>query len=176
MKLSPEQAMLLDKKFKSFSRNGALLPEDKKILLREIDTTLAKLKLTFGENVLAETNSYKLHIPNEAAIQGLPDGAKEMARSLAKADNLDGWLFTLDFPSYLPFVTYVENRELRKEMAIAAGKKAFQENEYDNQENVKNIVELRHQRAQLLGYESHSDFVLEERMAQTPEKSKIISE
>ena len=170
LNLTPEQATLLDKKYKSFTRNGALLSKDKKEVLREIDKTLAKLKLTFGENVLAETNSYKLHISNEADLQGLPDGAKEMARSLAKADDLDGWLFTLDFPSYLPFVTYVDNRELRKEMAIAAGKKAFQENDYDNQENVKNIVKLRHERAQLLGYESHAHFVLEERMAQTPEK------
>lgn len=170
LNLTPEQATLLDKKYKSFTRNGALLSEDKKEILREIDKTLAKLKLTFGENVLAETNSYKLHISNEADLQGLPDGAKEMARSLAKADDLDGWLFTLDFPSYLPFVTYVDNRELRKEMAIAAGKKAFQENDYDNQENVKNIVKLRHERAQLLGYKSHAHFVLEERMAQTPEK------
>lgn len=170
LNLTPEQATLLDKKYKSFTRNGALLSEDKKEILREIDKTLAKLKLTFGENVLAETNNYKLHISNEADLQGLPDGAKEMARSLAKADDLDGWLFTLDFPSYLPFVTYVDNRELRKEMAIAAGKKAFQENDYDNQENVKNIVKLRHERAQLLGYESHAHFVLEERMAQTPEK------
>ncbi|MFY8009634.1 MAG: M3 family metallopeptidase, partial [Flavobacterium sp.] len=170
LNLSAEQATLLDKKYKSFTRNGALLSEDKKEILREIDKTLAKLKLTFGENVLAETNSYKLHISNEADLQGLPDGAKEMARSLAKADDLDGWLFTLDFPSYLPFVTYIDNRELRKEMAIAAGKKAFQENDYDNQENVKNIVKLRHERAQLLGYQSHAHFVLEERMAQTPEK------
>lgn len=170
LNLSAEQATLLDKKYKSFTRNGALLSEDKKEILREIDKTLAKLKLTFGENVLAETNSYKLHISNEADLKGLPDGAKEMARSLAKADNLDGWLFTLDFPSYLPFVTYVDNRELRKEMAIAAGKKAFQENDYDNQENVKNIVKLRHQRAQLLGYASHAHFVLEERMAQNPDK------
>lgn len=170
LNLTPEQATLLDKKYKSFTRNGALLSEDKKEILREIDKTLAKLKLTFGENVLAETNSYKLHISNEADLQGLPDGAKEMARSLAKADDLDGWLFTLDFPSYLPFVTYIDNRELRKEMAIAAGKKAFQENDYDNQENVKNIVKLRHERAQLLSYESHAHFVLEERMAQTPEK------
>lgn len=170
LNLAPEQATLLDKKYKSFTRNGALLSEDKKEILREIDKTLAKLKLTFGENVLAETNNYKLHISNEADLQGLPDGAKEMARSLAKADDLDGWLFTLDFPSYLPFVTYVDNHELRKEMAIAAGKKAFQENDYDNQENVKNIVKLRHERAQLLGYESHAHFVLEERMAQTPEK------
>jgi len=170
LNLAPEQATLLDKKYKSFTRNGALLSEDKKEILREIDKTLAKLKLTFGENVLAETNSYKLHISNEADLQGLPDGAKEMARSLAKADDLDGWLFTLDFPSYLPFVTYIDNRELRKEMAIAAGKKAFQENDYDNQENVKNIVKLRHERAQLLGYESHAHFVLEERMAQNPDK------
>lgn len=170
--LSPEQATLLDKKFKSFSRNGALLSEDKKILLREIDTVLAKLQLTFGENVLAETNSYKLHISNEDAIKGLPEGAKEIARSLAKSDNLEGWMFTLDFPSYLPFVTYVENRELRKEMVIAAGRKAFQGNDYDNQENVKNIVSLRYERAKLLGYKSHSHFVLEERMAQTPEKVK----
>lgn len=170
LNLSAEQATLLDKKYKSFTRNGALLSEDKKEILREIDKTLAKLKLTFGENVLAETNSYKLHISNEADLKGLPDGAKEMARSLAKADDLDGWLFTLDFPSYLPFVTYVDNRELRKEMAIAAGKKAFQENDHDNQESVKNIVKLRHQRAQLLGYASHAHFVLEERMAQNPDK------
>jgi peptidyl-dipeptidase Dcp len=170
LNLTPEQSTLLDKKYKSFTRNGALLSEDKKEILREIDKNLVKLKLTFGENVLAETNSYKLHISNEADLQGLPDGAKEMARSLAKADDLDGWLFTLDFPSYLPFVTYIDNRELRKEMAIAAGKKAFQENDYDNQENVKNIVKLRHERAQLLGYQSHAHFVLEERMAQNPEK------
>ncbi len=168
--LSTEQVTLLDKKFKGFSRNGALLNEEDKLKLREIDTELAKLKLTFGENVLAETNNYQLHITNEEDLKGLPDGAKEMAASLAKSKNLEGWVFTLDFPSYLPFVTYVENRELRKEIAIAAGKKSFQDNEFDNQENVKRIVELRHKRANLLGYKSHSDFVLEERMAQNPEK------
>ncbi|MFN3754574.1 M3 family metallopeptidase [Flavobacterium sp.] len=170
LSLTPEQATLLDKKYKSFARNGALLSEDKKNRLREIDADLAKFKLTFGENVLAETNNYQLHITNEADLQGLRDGAKEMARSLAKSKDLEGWIFTLDFPSYLPFVTYLDNRELRKEMAIAAGKKSFQNNEYDNQENVKKIVALRHERAQLLGYNSHSHFVLEERMAQNPEK------
>ena len=168
--LTTEQATLLDKKFKGFSRNGALLNEEDKLKLREIDTELAKLKLTFGENVLAETNNYQLHITNESYLKGLPDGAKEMAASLAKSKNLEGWVFTLDFPSYLPFVTYVENRELRKEIAIAAGKKSFQDNEFDNKENVKRIVELRHKRANLLGYQSHSHFVLEERMAQNPEK------
>lgn len=170
--LTTEQATLLDKKFKGFSRNGALLSDDDKLKLREIDTELAKLKLTYGENVLAETNNYQLHITNEADLKGLPDGTKEMAASLAKSKGLDGWIFTLDFPSYLPFVTYVENRDLRKEIAIAAGKKAFQNNEFDNKENVKRIVELRHKRANLLGYESHSHFVLEERMAQHPEKVK----
>ena len=168
--LTPEQATLLDKKFKDFSRNGALLNEEDKLKLREIDTELAKIKLTYGENVLAETNNYQLYITNEADLKGLPDGAKEMAASLAKSKNLKGWIFTLDFPSYLPFVTYVDNRELRKELAIAAGKKAFQNNEFDNQENVKRIVELRHKRANLLGYPSHSHFVLQERMAQNPEK------
>jgi len=170
LELTTEQATLLDKKFKGFSRNGALLSEEDKLKLREIDTELAKLKLTFGENVLAETNNYQLHITNEADLKGLPDGTKEMAASLAKSKNLEGWIFTLDFPSYLPFVTYVENRELRKEIAIAAGKKSFQDNEFDNKENVKRIVELRHKRANLLGYQSHSHFVLEERMAQNPEK------
>lgn len=168
--LTTEQATLLDKKFKGFSRNGALLSEKDKLKLRDIDTELAKLQLTYGENVLAETNIYQLHITNEADLKGLPEGTKEMAASLAKSKGLDGWVFTLDFPSYLPFVTYVENRELRKEIAIAAGKKAFQDNAFNNKENVKRIVELRHKRAKLLGYESHSHFVLEERMAQHPKK------
>ncbi len=168
--LTPEQSTLLDKKFKGFARNGALLSEADKIILREIDTELAKTKLTYGENVLAETNNYQLHITSEEDLKGLPEDAKEMARSLAQSKNLEGWIFTLDFPSYLPFVTYVDNRELRKELAIAAGKKSFQNNEFDNQNNVKRIVELRHKRANLLGYESHSHFVLEERMAQNPAK------
>ncbi len=169
LNLTIEQTTLLDKKYKGFSRNGALLNEENKLKLREIDTELAKRKLTFGENVLAETNNYQLHITNEVDLKGLPAGAKEMASSLAKSKGLEGWVFTLDFPSYLPFVTYVDNRELRKEIAIVAGKKSFQDNEFDNKENVKRIVELRHNRANLLGYASHSHFVLEERMAQNPE-------
>ena len=170
--LTTEQATLLDKKYKSFARNGALLPEDKKGKLREIDTELAKLKLTYSENVLAETNNYQLHITNEEDLKGLPDAAKEMAHSLAKSKNLGGWVFTLDFPSYLPFVTYIDNRELRKEMAIAAGKKAFQGNEFDNKEITLKIAKLRYDRANLLGYATHSHFVLEERMAQNPKKVK----
>jgi peptidyl-dipeptidase Dcp len=171
--LTPEQATLLDKKFKGFSRNGALLSDDKKLKLREIDTELAKLKLTYGENVLAETNNYQLHITNESDLAGLPEGTIEAAKSLAKSKDLEGWIFTLDFPSYIPFVTYADNRELRKEMAIAAGKKAFQNNEFDNQEITLKIAKLRFERANLLGYETHSHFVLEERMAQNPDKVKI---
>lgn len=172
LQLTVEQQTLLDKKYKGFVRNGALLNEEQKKKLREIDTQLAKLKLTFGENVLAETNNYQLHITNESDLKGLPDGAKEAAADLAKSKDLEGWVFTLDFPSYLPFVTYVDNRELRKEISIAYGKKAFQNNEFDNQQNVKDIVRLRHERANLLGYKSHADFVLEERMAKNPEKVK----
>lgn len=170
--LTVEQQTLLDKKYKGFSRNGALLSGDKKNRLREIDTELAKIKLTFGENVLAETNNYQLHITNPNDLKGLPEGEIEAAKSLAESRNLEGWVFTLDFPSYLPFVTYADNRELRKEIAIAAGKKAFQKNEFDNSENVLKIAKLRHERAQLLGYATHADFVLEERMAQTPQKVK----
>ncbi len=170
--LTPEQVTLLDKKYKGFARNGALLSEDKKGRLREIDTELAKLKLTYGENVLAETNSYQLHLTNEADLKGLPEGTVEEARALAKSQDKEGWIFTLDHPSYIPFVTYADNRELRKELAIAAGKKAFQNNEFDNQENVLKIANLRFERANLLGYKTHSHFVLEERMAQHPEKVK----
>jgi len=172
LSLTAEQATLLDKKYKNFTRNGALLSEDKKLKLREIDTELAKLKLTFGENVLAETNNYELIITNEDDLKGLPEGTIEAAKTLAKSKDIDGWIFTLDYPSYIPFVTYADNRELRKEIAIAAGKKAFQNNEYDNQEITLKIAKLRFERANLLGYETHAHFVLEERMAQNPEKVK----
>ena len=169
-KLTSEQNTLLEKKHKGFVRNGALLNEEQKTKLRAIDTQLAKLKLTFGENVLAETNNYQLHITEEEDLKGLPEGTVEAAKSLAESKELNGWIFTLDYPSYIPFVTYADNRSLRKEMAIAAGKKAFQNNQFDNQQNIKDIVRLRHERANLLGYKTHSHFVLEERMAQTPEK------
>jgi Zn-dependent oligopeptidase len=170
LNLTAEQAMLLDKKFKGFSRNGALLSEDKKNKLREIDTELASIKLTFGENVLAETHDYALHITNPDDLKGLPEGTIEAAKQLAESRNHEGWIFTLDTPSYLPFVTYAENRELRKELAIAAGQKAFRDNDFNNSKNTLRIAKLRHERANLLGYETHSHFVLEERMAQNPAK------
>ncbi|MBG6187981.1 M3 family metallopeptidase [Flavobacterium sp. CAN_S2] len=175
LNLNPEQTTLLDKKYKSFSRNGANLPEDKKIQLREIDKELSKLSLQFGENVLAETQAYQLHITNESDLAGLPEGTIEAARSLAKSQEKEGWIFTLDYPSYVPFVTYADNRELRKKMAIAFGAKGFQNNEFDNQEIVLKIAKLRFDRAQVLGYATHAHFVLEERMAESPEKVKTFS-
>jgi len=172
LSLTQEQTTLLDKQYKSFSRNGANLPEDKKNKLREIDKELSRLSLQFGENVLAETNAYQLHITDEKDLSGLPEGTREAARELAKGLDKEGWVFTLDHPSYLPFVTYADNRELRKELAIAFGARAFQGNEFDNRDIVLQIVKLRHERANLLGYASHADFVLEERMAESPQKVK----
>jgi peptidyl-dipeptidase Dcp len=170
LNLNPEQTTLLDKQYKSFSRNGANLPEDKKNQLREIDKELSRLSLQFGENVLAETNAFELHLIDEKDLAGLPEGTIEAARSLAKAQEKEGWIFTLDHPSYIPFVTYADNRELRKKMAIAFGARCFQNNEFDNQKIVLKIAKLRFERANLLGYKTHAHFVLEERMAESPEK------
>ncbi len=172
LKLTPEQNTLLEKKYKGFSRNGANLSEDKKLQLREIDKELSKLSLHFGENILAETHAFELHLTDEKDLSGLPEGAIEAARSLAKSHDKEGWIFTLDHPSYLPFVTYADNRDLRKKMAIAFGAKGFHNNTLDNQENVLKIAKLRFERAHLLGYATHAHFVLEERMAQDPEKVK----
>ena len=171
LNLSVEQNTLLDKRYKSFSRNGANLSEEKKSRLREIDAESSKLKLKFGENILAETNNYQKHITNEADLDGLPDGAKEAAAQLAKAKGKDsGWMLTLDYPSYIPFMKYAKNRALRKELSLVFGSKSFKGDDLDNQEIVLKIANLRHERANLLGYGTHAHFVLEERMAETPEK------
>ena len=170
LSLNKEQAMLLKKNYKSFTRNGANLSDKDKEKLREIDGKLSKLKLQFGENVLAETNKFHLQITNEKELSGLPDGVIEMAAQTAKEKKMTGWVFTLDYPSYVPFVTYSNLRELRKKITIAFGQRAFKNNVNDNQASILEIVNLRHQRAQLLGYPSHAHFVLEERMAKTPEK------
>ncbi|MCK0144588.1 M3 family metallopeptidase [Arenibacter sp. F26102] len=177
LKLTTEEDTLLDKKYKSFSRNGANLPDDKKKRLREIDAELSKLKLQFGENVLAETNKYEMHLTSEADLDGLPEGEKEAAAQLAKSKDKEGWLITLDYPSYIPFMKYAKTRKLRKELSIAFGSKGFHEDELDNQENIIKIANLRHERANLLGYKTHAHYVLEERMAETPEKvHKFLSE
>lgn len=170
LELTVEQATLLDKKYKGFTRNGANLNDADKAKLREIDKELSKLSLQFGENVLAETNVFQLHLTDENQLKGLPDGAKEAAKMTAKEKDLDGWVITLDYPSYIPFMTYAEDRTLREKLAKAFGARAFQNNEHDNQQIVLDIVKLRHERANLLGYQTHAHFVLEERMAETPEK------
>lgn len=169
LSLTIEQQTLLDKKYKSFSRNGANLAKDKKEKLREIDKKLSQLSLKFGENVLAETNKFEMLITNEADLLGLPEGTKEAAKQLAESKAKEGWLFTLDYPSYIPFITYANNRELRKKLTLAAGSKSFKNDALDNQDIVLQITKLRHERANILGYKTHSHFVLEERMAQNPE-------
>ncbi|GAL72891.1 dipeptidyl carboxypeptidase Dcp [Jejuia pallidilutea] len=177
LNLTVEQHTLLEKKYKSFSRNGANLPKEKKQQLREIDKKLSQLKLKFGENILAETNAFEMLITNEADVSGLPDGAKEAAKQLAESKEKEGWLFTLDYPSYIPFVTYADNRELRKQLSIAAGSKGFKGDKLDNQQHVLDIAKLRHERANLLGYKTHAHFVLEERMAETPKNvEKFLNE
>ena len=166
--LDVEDTTLLENVYKGFTRNGALLTEEKKESLRKIDEELSLSSLKFGENVLAENNSYELHILNEDELEGLPKSAIEAAKSLAKEKEKDGYIFTLDYPSYIPLVTYAKNREIRKEITKASGSKAFKNNEFNNEQLVLTIVKLRHERAQLLGYNSHAEFVLERRMASDP--------
>lgn len=166
--LSTEQAKLLEESYANFSRNGANLPKDKQEQLRAIDQELAKLSLQFGEHVLAETNNFQLTVLEESKLEGLPDDAKETAAQLAKEKGLEGFLFTLHYPSYLPFMKYVKDRDLRKEMALAFGRKGFQDNANNNEAIVLELAILRFKRAQLLGYETHAHFVLEQRMAKTP--------
>jgi len=170
LELTTEQETLLDKKYKGFSRNGANLSEDKKEKLRAIDKELSQLKLKFGEHILAETNKFEMLLTDESDLSGLPEGAKEAAKQLAESKGKDGWLITLDYPSYIPFMTYADNRELRKKLSKAFGSKGFHNDDLDNQDIVLKIANLRFERAQLLGYKTHAHFVLEERMAETPEK------
>ena len=168
--LSPEQSMLLEKQYKGFSRNGANLKDSDKEKLRKIDAELSKLSIQFGERVLADGNAYSLHITEEKHLSGLPEGVKEAAQLTAKDRKLEGWIFTLAYPSYIPFMTYADDRKLRKKLALASGRKGFQKNDNNTEQIILDIVKLRQQRAHLLGYQTHAHFVLEDRMAETPEK------
>lgn len=170
LKLTTEQHTLLEKKYKSFVRNGANLSDSNKTILREIDKQLSMLSLKFGENVLAETHDFELLITNEKELKGLPEGAIEAAKMMAKEQNKEGWLITLDYPSYIPFMTYANDRNLREKLAKAFGARAFKNNKNDNQQIILEIVKLRFERANLLGYKTHAHFVLEERMAESPQK------
>jgi Zn-dependent oligopeptidase len=169
--LNKEQYMLLDKTYKSFVRNGANLNESDKEKLKETNTRLSILGLTFGENLLKDSNQFELYITDKTQLDGLPEGVIEAAHVLAKEKGKDnGWLFNLDYPSYLPFMMYSEIRELRKQMYLAFNSRAFKNNEYNNEKTLLEMTELRHKRAVLLGYKSHADITLEERMAEKPEK------
>ena len=170
LELTPEQTTLLEKNYKSFVRNGANLNDSDKTTLRGIDKELSQTSLSFGENILAATNKYELHITNLDDLAGLPEGVIEAAAITAKEKQKEGWIFTLAYPSYIPFMTYIDSSNLRREMAFASGSKTNKGDVLDNQQNVLKIVELRYKRANLLGYKTHAVFVLEEQMATSSDK------
>ena len=169
LNLTTEQFMLLEKTYKGFIRSGAGLDGAKKKRFGEVAIELSKLGLKFGENVLAETNSYELWIENESDIDGLlPDAKDRAAMQAAEKGKKGKWLFTLQAPSYIPFMEQVHNRELREKMYRAFMSKCNHSDQFDNNEVVTKIVKLRKELANLLGYNTYADFVLEERMAQRP--------
>jgi peptidyl-dipeptidase Dcp len=167
--LNQEQTTLLEKSYKGFVRNGALLNDKEKEQLRLIDEENSKISLEFSEHVLADTNAYELIIDKEEDLAGIPEQIIEAAAGRAKSKNYEGkWLFTLDYPSFVPFLTYADNRTLRQAIHKAFAAVGHGDNENNNESIVIRIANLRHQRAQLLGYESHAHFTLEERMASNP--------
>lgn len=166
LNLNKEELRLLEKQYVDFVRNGALLNDEQKSQLRTIDQELALLTPQFAENVLKATNKFELHITNEAELSGLPEGIREAAKALAESKgHKNTWLFNLQYPSFVPFMQYSDHRELREKLWKAHNSKCFND-EFDNQEIILKIVNLRNQRAKLLGYTNHAAFVLEERMAQ----------
>ncbi len=166
LNLNSEKKILLDKTYKSFSRNGALLDKDDKEKFREISKELSQLSLDFQNNLMKDSQAYLKLIEDKDDLAGLPDSYIEAASMTAKEKGHEGkWAITLDFPSFGPFLQYAEKRELRKEVFEAYGNRANKNDDNDNKNIVLKIVKLRHQRANLLGYKTHADFVLEERMA-----------
>lgn len=165
-----EQHMLLNKTYHAFARNGALLCAADKATLRTIDAELSQLSLQFAENVLADTHEFKLHLTDAADLAGLPESATEAAAEEAQGRNLQGWVFTLDMPSFLPFVTYSDQRQLREKMFRASGSRGFRNNSNNNTKFIFTMVRLRQERAALLGFASHADYVLQERMAKNPDE------
>lgn len=170
LSLNEEQKMLLNETYKGFVRSGALLNEEDKKKLEKINMDLSIKSLQFGQNALASTNAYFKHITDKEELKGIPEAILEQYEEDAKEKGLEGYVITLQYPSYLPALTYAENRELRKELALANGKKSFDGGEFDNQNLIKEIVKLRQEKAELLGYKNYANFVLEERMAKSPEK------
>ena len=171
--LNAEQLMLLERKFRSFMLGGAGLDEKSRLRFREISEELSHLSLKFEENVLEETNSYELHLTDRKDLAGLPDGTVEMASLEAKTRGKKGWVFTLHFPSYVPFMQYSDNKSLRKKLLKAYSSRAYHNDDYDNRALVLKIVNLRLELARLLGFSTFAEMVLGDRMAETPEKVKL---
>jgi peptidyl-dipeptidase Dcp len=170
LNLNPEQEKLLEKRYKSFVRSGANLNETDKEKMRAINSKLSTLSLQFGQNLLAETNAYQLVIDNQDDLSGLSESQIEAAASDAKAAGMDGkWLFTLQNPSVMPFLQYADNRELRRQIWEAYQIRGNQGNDKDNKAILLEIANLRREKANLLGFKTHADYVLEETMAKNPE-------
>ena len=163
--LTPEEECLLQKSYDGFVRSGALLDEEGKAKLRALTEEGSMLSLQFSQNLLKEKKAFSLHITDENDLKGLPDTQKEAARHEAKERNLDGWVFTLDFPSYGPFMQYAENRDLREKMFMAYNTLCTHENETNNIDICKRLINIRRETAQLLGSHTYADYVLVKRMA-----------
>lgn len=163
--LTPEEECLLQKSYDGFVRSGALLDEEGKARLRALTEEGSMLSLQFSQNLLKEKKAFSLHLTDENDLKGLPDTIKEAARHEAKERNLDGWVFTLDFPSYGPFMQYAENRDLREKMFMAYNTLCTHENETNNIDICKRLINIRRETAQLLGYDTYADYVLVKRMA-----------
>ena len=170
LSLTAEQQTLLEKTYKSFTRNGANLSLNDKESLRKIDKELATLKLKFSENVLAETQHYQWVITDKEQLSGLPDFVLDMLAQEAQKCHTQGWVITLDMPVYTAVMKYADNRDLRQKLFTDYHSRCAGNSPYNNEANVLRIAELRQARASLLGYPSYADFALEERMAETPEK------
>ena len=170
LSLTAEQQTLLEKTYKSFTRNGANLSLNDKGRLREIDKQLATLKLKFSENVLAETQHYQWVITDKNTLSGLPDFVLKMLAQEAKKRHTQGWVITLDLPVYTAVMKYADNRNLRQKLFTDYHSRCAGESAYNNEDNVLRIAQLRQARASLLGYPNYATFALEERMAETPEK------
>lgn len=164
-RLTPEEKMLLDNCYEGFVRSGALLNEDGKTKLRQLTEEASMLSLQFSQNLLKENKAFTLHITDEAQLDGLPDTAREAAAQAAKEQGKDGWVFTLDMPSYSPFMTYSTQRELRKQMYMARNTECTHDNTENNIEICKRLINLRREIAQLLGFKTYADYVLKRRMA-----------
>ena len=167
--LTPEESRLLEKTYDGFIRNGANLNDNDKEIFRKLSAELSSLTLKFSQNHLKETNKFELHITDSTELEGLPESAVEAAAHTAKEKNKEGWIFTLHAPSYVPFMKYSNCRELRKQMYMAYNTQCTHDDELDNKEIVKQLVNKRMELAQLLGFDTYADYVLKKRMAENSE-------